>query len=182
MGRRSELSVGRYTNAFKKKMIQRMLLPGGPTATELSAECGIHQSTLSRWLRAADKLVVVSKENTPGAASWPRRPEDWTAQDRLRVLTEASKLGPEELGELLRREGLHEETLEEWRAAALEALAPTPPARTRGGDKKRIKQLEREVARKDKALAETAALLVLQKKLQAVWGDEADDTSGDDEK
>lgn len=123
----------------------------------------------------------VSHENTPGAASWPRRPEDWTAQERLRVVLEASRLGAEELGELLRREGLHEETLEEWRSAALEALQPNRPAKP-GGDKKKIRDLEREVARKDKALAETAALLVLQKKVRAIWGDEDDDTIEGNEK
>lgn len=159
-----------------------MLLPGGPTATELSSDCGVHQSTLSRWLREAGSVKAVAKDNPPGAASWPRRPEDWTAQERLRVVNEASRLGAEELGEFLRREGLHEETLEQWRSAALEALQPVPPPYTRGGDKKRIKQLEREVARKDKALAETAALLVLQKKVQAIWGDGDADTSDDDEK
>jgi hypothetical protein len=95
---------------------------------------------------------------------------------------EASKLGAQELGEFLRREGLHEETLEEWRGAALEALQPTAAPRARGGDRKRIKQLEREIARKDRALAETAALLVLQKKVQAIWGDGDDDTDGETEK
>ena len=38
-------------------------------------------------------------------------------------------------------------------------------------DQKRIKHLERELKRKEKALAEVAALLVLQKKVQAIWGD-----------
>src|SRR4051794_25980207 len=128
-------------------MIQRMLLPGGPTATDLGPEVGVHQSTLSRWLRDASSVVGVTKDEKPKAESAPRRPEDWSAAERLRVVLEASKLDGEELGALLRREGLHEETLEEWRAAALEALQPTPAARTRGGDKKRIKQLEREIAR-----------------------------------
>jgi transposase len=163
-------------------MVQRMLLPGGPNATDLSPECGVHKATLSRWLREAASVKPVSNHNTPGAASWPRRPEDWTAQERLRVVTEAGKLSSEDLGEFLRREGLHEETLEEWSSAALDALSPTPPATTRGGDKKRIKQLEAELRRKDKALAETAALIVLQKKVRAIWGDGDADTSDDNEK
>ncbi|MEI2420412.1 hypothetical protein V6O07_09065 [Arthrospira platensis SPKY2] len=46
--------------------------------------------------------------------------------------------------------------------------------RQRRVDRMKLQELEREVRRKDKALAETAALLVLQKKLQAIWGDKED--------
>ena len=59
---------------------------------------------------------------------------------------------------------------------ALGGSGPRPTERARSEDKRRLKKLERELARKDKALAEAAALLVLQKKVQAIWGDEDDDT------
>ena len=86
---------------------------------------------------------------------------------------EADALGDEELGAFLRRHGLHEAELEEWRAAALAGLGDGGGPRNEG---KRVRELEREVRRKDKALAEAAALLVLQKKVQAIWGDGDDDT------
>ena len=76
-------------------------------------------------------------------------------------MLEASRLSDEQLGAFLRREGLHEATLREWRAAALEALGTPKTARA---ETRRVRELERELRRKDKALAETAALLVLQKK------------------
>jgi transposase-like protein len=167
-------------------MVQRLLLPNGPTQIALAAEVGVPQTTLSNWKRRSDSLSIVSKTEKPGAASRSRRPEDWTAQERLRIVMQASGLAESELGELLRREGLHEETLEAWRKAvqeaALDALQPAGPARARGGDRKKIKQLERELARKEKALAEAAALLVLKKKVQAIWGDEDDDTSEKNDK
>lgn len=103
----------------------------------------------------------------------PRRPEDWSAEERLRVLIAAARLPDAELGALLRSEGLHEATLREWRAAALEGLAPQRAGRA---EQKRLRELEKQIRRKDKALAEAAALLVLQKKVQAIWGDEDDDT------
>jgi transposase-like protein len=162
-------------------MVQRLLMPNAPSAAALSREVGIPQPTLSQWKRKAGSVVVVSNKSTPGSASRPRRPEDWSAQERLRVVREASGLAELELGEFLRREGLHEETLQAWRDAALEALQPAGAVRPRGGDRKRIKQLERELARKDKALAEAAALLVLKKKAQAIWGDEDDDTNEENE-
>ncbi len=102
-----------------------------------------------------------------------RRPEDWSAEERLRVVMEASGLRDEELGTFLRREGIHEATLAEWKATMLEALGPQKKV---SSDTKRVRELERQLRRKDRALAETAALLVLQKKVQAIWGDEDDDT------
>jgi transposase len=174
--------VQQYSESFKRKMVQRLLLPNGPTGMALAREVGVSQPTLSRWLRSLGSVVSVTTKSTPGAASGSRRPEDWSAQERLRAVMEASKLGDAELGEFLRREGLHEETLAQWRDAVMEALQPTQSPSARGGDKKRIKQLEREVLRKDKALAEAAALLILKKKAQAIWGGEADDMDEENEK
>jgi hypothetical protein len=86
---------------------------------------------------------------------------------------EASRLRDEELGALLRHEGIHEAVLAEWKATVLEALGPQKKA---NADSRRVRELEKQLRRKDKALAETAALLVLQKKVQAIWGDGDDDT------
>jgi transposase len=90
-----------------------------------------------------------------------KRPQDWTAFERAQAVLAASQLDESELGEFLRRQGLHREQVEEWTSALEEALAQPRPGRRVSGDAKRIKELERGVARKDKALAETAALLVL---------------------
>ncbi len=70
------------------------------------------------------------------------------------------------------------------------AISPKPAApRARAGqslqrqereqakaDKKRIKELERELKRKDKALAEAAAILVLRKKFNAYWSDDSEES------
>ena len=82
------------------------------------------------------------------------------------------------LGEFLRKEGLHSAQIEEWTALAVAALATNKPARRKvSPEAKRNKELERELRRKEKALAEVAALLVLKKKAQEIWGDEDDDTA-----
>ena len=75
----------------------------------------------------------------------------------------------------LRRNGIKEEHLRQWRENALSGFSTTP-SRASGEDRKRIKELERELTRKDKALAETAALLVLQGKMEALWAAEDDAT------
>ncbi len=176
-----------YTEAFKSKMVQRMSGPRAKTATALAPEVGIPQPTLSRWLRAAQATVAVMSKDpaqvtapspeTPAQA--PKRPEDWSAEERLRAVVESSRLTEAELGAFLRREGLHEATLRQWRASALEGLGPQRATRS---EQKRLQELEKELRRKDKALAEAAALLVLQKKARAIWGDGEDDTEPKNEK
>jgi transposase len=163
--------VTQYSEAFRSKMVQRMAGPEAISASRLSQEVGIGQPTLSKWLRQAEGRMGSVKLGSPPPP--PRRLEDWSPEERLRIVLEASRLSEEELGAFLRREGLQEAVLAEWKAAALDALKPQ---RKPSGDSKRVRELEKQLRRKDKALAEAAALLVLQKKAQAIWGDEDDDT------
>jgi transposase len=172
-----------YSELVRVRSVRRMVGPGAVSAGSLARETGIPQPTLSRWLREAASLrLVTTKPDTSseveGAASEGKRPQDWSPMERMQFVLEAHGLGDQELGELLRRRGVHREQLDAWREAA-EAFGQ-PTMSRRSPESKRIKELEREVARKDKALAETAALLVLQKKLQLLFPegqvDEDDDT------
>ena len=85
-----------YSESFKRKIVQRLLLPNAPSATSLAREVGVPQPTLSRWMRAFGTVRAVSNDNE-GPASRPRRPEDWSAEERLRAVTEAGRLEGEEL-------------------------------------------------------------------------------------
>ena len=158
----------------QKRMVKRMAQ--GMSATVLSAELGVSQTSLSTWLRQAHTLRAVPVDPKNSAAQ-PRRPENWSAEEKLEAVLEAGALSESELGEWLRRKGLHEAQLAEWRATAVEALGQVKVGSKASPDAKRVKELERELQRKDKALAETAALLVLRKKFDALLGDE-DDTTG----
>jgi transposase-like protein len=175
-----------HSEAFKQKLVQRMLMPHGMSANQLSQEVGISQPTLSRWLREATTLSPVTKRRKqPVPHHRPteqRRPEERSPDEKLRLVLEAGALSEAALGEFLRRHGLHEADLASWREAALLGLGGGQPSPSRGGEAKRVRELEKELRRKDKALAETAALLVLQKKVRAIWGDADDDTKpGSDE-
>jgi len=171
----------RYSEAFKASMVQKLADPRGPSANQLAQEVGVPQSTLSRWqLRAGsvDHLEGLSFTDHVRSRMFPKRPQDWAAEEKLAVVIEAAGIADEELGAFLRRKGLHEAQLEEWRQQVLTGLG-NPPARSskHSAAARRVKDLEKELRRKDKALAETAALLVLKKKVQAIWGDEDDDTA-----
>ncbi len=103
-----------------------------------------------------------------------KRPQDWTAEEILDVMIEAASVPEAELGAFLRSGGLHEVQLQQWRRQLLASLRPSTGAASRqaSAEARRIRELERDLARKDKALAEAAALLVLKTKAQAIWGDE----------
>lgn len=156
-------------------MVRRMVGPDRVSATALSEETGVPQPTLSRWLRGSRTVSAMTSKNdkpTEQSEAPKKRPEDWTAEEKLRAVAEAARLDDKELGAFLRREGLHQAQLDEWRSAAMGALTKPPkrPSRGRTRHEKRIRQLEGELRRKEKALAETAALLVLQGKAEALWG------------
>lgn len=161
--------------------------PSARTATAVSVETGIPQPTLSRWLRGAATIAPMSKSESTSAkptTTRKRRPQDWTPQEKLQAVLETAAMSDEELGVFLRKSGLHREQLDEWRKlaeATTSALANGGGRRKRGGgptaEQKRIRELERQLRRKEKALAEMAALLVLKKKADALFGDEEDDTN-----
>ena len=95
-----------------------------------------------------------------------KRPQDWTAEEKLQAVIEAAGLPEAELGEFLRRQGLHEAQLQQWRDGVLAGLEQHTKrgSRKSSPEARRVRELERELARKEKALAEAAALLVLKKK------------------
>ena len=151
-----------YSPAFKMKMVQRMTGPNAVSARQLQQETGMNQETLSKWLRDARILPSMPPPRKP--------PPDPTksVEDKARIVCEASKLdGEAQLG-YLQQQGVRFAELEQWRLALADDGQPARGVATQ------IRRLERELARKDKALAEAAALLVLSKKVKALWGD-ADD-------
>jgi len=107
-----------------------------------------------------------------------KRPQDWTAEEKLQAVIAAAAIPEAELGAFQRRQGLHEAQLRQWRQLVLASLQQRSARSSKKStpEARRLRELERELARKDKALAETAALLVLKKKVQEIWGDGADDT------
>jgi DNA-binding transcriptional MerR regulator len=144
------------------------------SAGALSRELGVPQSTLSRWLREAANVGMAGGTDGGAPLSRTRGSKSWTAAEKLRVLNALSGMDEGAAGEFLRREGLHAERVAQWREEALQGLSTTRAEKASAGDRKRIKELQRELGRMEKALAEAAALLVLRKKLEALhWYEDA---------
>lgn len=179
-----------YSAKFKERMISKLTGPGARSATALAKEVDVSQATLSKWLRQAkvDPMTngKIGRSGSGGSGTGRRR--GCSPETKVRLVMEAAAIGDEELGAFLRREGLHEADLERFREevqqAAMEGLKAK--GRRRGAlsaEEKELRSLRKELARKDKALAETAALLVLRGKVQAfLSGDEEGDTNGRSEK
>ena len=158
-----------FSVAFKQKMVERLTGKNAVSAIQLARETGVAQQNLSRWLQEARSLPIMADYLKPTARLW-------TVEQKARILAEACQLDGEQLTPYLEREGVKRAEYEQWRLALDEGGAASTST------SKRIRQLERELARKEKALAEAAALLILKKKVDTLYGeDEDDDTNGQNE-
>ena len=163
--------MSNYPAEFKDAMISKMTSPGGRSATSIGKEVGIAQSTLSRWLRERGSVAWKAGGEMRGSKG-----QSWSAEQKLEALLEYERLSEEERGKFLRGKGLHEVHLQRWKREFIEGLKIKPFA---GGKKdpqrKRIAALEKELRRKEAAFSEAAALLVLKKKAEAIWGELGDE-------
>jgi transposase-like protein len=173
-----------YSDMFKRKMVQRLTGPNAVSARALSKQVDVPQTTLSKWMRMAGIKPPIDFNNNNDAMQmrYPvtkNSPNGWSPEEKLKTVLEAATISDDQLGEFLRRKGLHETHLQQWRIQMLDGLGkPRVKTKISAADTKRIRTLEKELRRKDKALAETAALLVLKKKVQEIWGDEDENTTG----
>lgn len=147
--------------------------PENKSIAELARETGIAIQTLYSWRGQLKKQGIA----VPGNG---KNSEQWSSADKFAVVLETATMSMAEQAEYCRRKGLFVEQINAWRQICLGANASAAEiAKSQGaqnkGDQKRIRALEKELNRKEKALAEVAALLVLRKKAQAIWGDESED-------
>ena len=166
----------RYSEAVKADVRRRMSPPHRQSVAQISAELGIHVITLYKWRKAwrlQGEVVPASQKD----------PEGWGSGDKFTVVMETAGLNSTELGAYCRERGLFPEQVDRWRQAAEDANAQ--PLLTMADqkdlqkrhqeDQREIKRLQQELRRKDKALAEAAALLIASKKIQAYWGEDEGD-------
>ena len=151
--------MARYAKAFKDRAVARMLPPESATLDEVALASGVSVGTLERW--RSEALLR------------PVRDRTWTAASRFEAVLTTAGMDEASRTAWCRGHGLYAQELETWRRSATQALAQPEEARASpqqtAQSRRRIKELERELLRKDRALAETAALLVLSKKVAAIF-------------
>lgn len=154
-----------YTEGFRDQALEKVYTRGSRSVRAVADELNVNLWTLKNWMKSY-KSESTSKRDTR-----PRRPDDWTLAERLEVLLESHGLDEEARNVFCRERGIFPHHLQRWRAD-FEAGTSSVLAgkRTELRELKEAnKELSRELTRKEKALAEAAALLVLQKKHQALW-------------
>ncbi len=154
-----------YTTEEKIKIISEVEPPLNKTVVQIAEETGIKTTTLYSWKRRYLKNHSVSKIK-----------ERYNKEQRFHFIAESAPLSEHELGEYCRKKGIHPDELVKWKK---EFLSPETKSDSLKDDlqaeRQKRKELEKQLRRKEKALAEAAALLVLEKKLQAIWDDNEED-------
>lgn len=160
-----------YSEDFKEQALAKIYSRGDRTIQSVADDLNINIFTLKNWMSdktLADKNPLKTK---------PKRPEDWSAEKRLAALQETYGLESEALNAWCRERGVFSHQLERWKSDfchpsnSSENREDTKTVRSLKAENQR---LERELNRKEKALAEAAALLVLQKKYRALLGEEVE--------
>ena len=165
-----------YSMAVQADVRKRMSPPNRQDVPQISKELGIHRSTLYQWRsnwRLQGEVVPASEKD----------PDSWSAADKFTVVLETAGFNATELSSYCRERGLFLEQVDRWRQTAQDANANAVLTmaeqrdleKRHQQDQKEIKALKQDLRRKEKALAEAAALLIAAKKIQAFWGEDGDD-------
>jgi transposase-like protein len=156
-----------YSEEFIEQALVKLLSRGSRSVKSVAQELNVNYHTAKNWLKRGSTVKAGS------ASIKERRPQDWTAHEQLIALHETHGLSGDALQAWCRERGLFAHHLTTWRAAFCETAKTGPGARELRSLKDENDQLKRDLLRKEKALSEAAALLILQKKFRALWEDEA---------
>jgi transposase len=162
-----------YSEELKASIIARMLPPQNASVPALAKETGIPKDTLYCWrLKARGRGGALPDQVRQGGA--------FSSEEKFAIVLETASFNELELGEYCRRKGLYPEQIANWKKTFIQGSNPAASRAEREQlqqQARTIKQLQSELHRKDRALAEAAALLVLEKKVQALWGETEDEKS-----
>lgn len=153
--------------ALKQQLVARLTGVNAVSAAQLARETGIRQQNLSRWLNEA--------RSSPCGATDDAIVSSWSVVQKARIIAQAAGLAGDQLATYLKGEGVKVGYFRRWRLALEEAGEESV------GMTKRIRKLERELARKERALAEAAALLLLRETTESQDQNEDDGIDEQDE-
>lgn len=149
-----------------------MMPPQNQSIDQIARETGLSEATLYKWKKQAKAKGIA-------VPAGEQKIERWSTQDKFSIVVETAALNEAELAEYCREKGLYVEQVQSWRDACMQANGGVAQEAARiqkelRQKEREVKKLSQELRRKEAALAETAALLVLRKKADAIWGDGED--------
>jgi transposase len=154
-----------YTEEFKKAAIQKLILRGNRSVIAVCDEMGISTPTVYGWKKKYGRYSGMDKVE--------KSPQNRSPEEKFKAVMEFDRLDESERGLFLRREGFHTDHIDEWRRQMQEGLKSKNGTNTRGEMaelNREVRDLKKELTRKNAALAETTALLVLKKKADLIFG------------
>ena len=155
-----------FSPKFKESVIQKICTPGGPSIMMMSEKLGVHHTSIRNWMKIHG--------NTPDM----KKPKEWTPEDKLEAIIKTATMTENELGAYLRANGLHSEEIEQWKqdfysTQKSKGRPKLDPELVELRNKE--KELSRDLRRKDRALAEMSARVILLKKSRAIFGESEED-------
>ena len=159
----------KYSKRFKETVLRKVLPPENRSIPEVAKELGISDQTIYNWKKMLENGEELLDEDSS--------PSSIGRVEKFNLLLEGKSLPEDESGKWLREKGLHSEHLNLWEQELKDILKDkeTDLKQENAKLKKANKKLESELRRKEKALAEVAALLTLKKKAAEIWGEKEDD-------
>ncbi len=161
---------------FKERLLAKVFSTHAPRPVELARKAGIPYATLNTWIYMAKKKHLIKSETVS------KKPQDHgNAEAKFRAVFDTFQMKEEERGAYCRKHGLYTHDLDDWKKQVLALFSKEKDTTDK---EQRIevrqlsaenKQLKHELNRKEKALIEASALLLLKKKASLIWGDNEDD-------
>lgn len=170
----------RFTQSFKIQAVEKALNRTDQTSLlEIAESLGIGNSTLNKWIVKSrnNEFNEITDQLKRLEMTKDKRPEDWSLEDRFNIVLECNSLDDEAISRLCRERGIYSHHVKQWKLDFVEGSTEGSNTKNHSemkGLKNEVKSLKKELHRKEKALAETAALLVLQKKVNDIWGNDED--------
>lgn len=168
----------KHSQSFKIQAVEKALNRSNhETLAQIADRYGIGYSTLTRWMYQVREGRLT--DEPPATPATEQRPQDWTAEQKLQAIVDTERLNEQDQGRYCRERGVYPHQIDHWKQRLMSKTNDNNQVQQHKAQIKALKaenqRLHKELARKEKALAETAALLVLKKKAQALFGSDAED-------
>lgn len=162
--------MAKYSFDMKEKMIKQMLPPENIPVSELADKNKICEQTLYKWKK-------VAKENGAVMQNHSNATHKYSNEAKLNIIIETAHLNQQELSEYCRKKGIYADEINSWKTMFVTGKTETETTIKEELKSKdaELKSIKKELRRKEKALAEAAAILVLRKKMNAIWNSDEED-------
>ena len=163
--------MAKYSQKFKEQAVTKALSKhSDQTIKNIADELSVGYSTLQKWIKKAKNNTL---ENPRVDTKTEKSPQNWSAEERIAAIADCNQLTDDQISVYCRENGIYPHHVKQWKSEIMSKSPKNKEDNKQELNKLKLenKRLQKELNRKDKALSETAALLVLSKKCQAIWGE-----------